>query len=142
MLRKLAGIGLLFISIASFGQKKAFTHADTLRGSITPEREWWDLNYYHLSVRPNDKDSSLTGSTVITYKVLKPYQTMQVDLQEPLQITKVIQAGEALSYRRDGNAFFITLSKKQETGKTESIEVFYAGKPRLAKRPPWDGGVQ
>ena len=142
MLRKLAGVCLLFVSISSFAQQKTFTHADTLRGSITPEREWWDLNYYHLSVRPNDKDSSLTGNTVIRYKVLKPYQTMQVDLQEPLQITKVVQDGEALAYRRDGNAFFITLNKKQETGKTESIEVFYGGKPRLAKRPPWDGGVQ
>jgi aminopeptidase N len=47
-----------------------------------------------------------------------------------------------LAFRRDGNAFFITLKKKQETGKTETIEVFYTGKPRLAKRPPWDGGVQ
>ncbi|MBO9615389.1 MAG: M1 family metallopeptidase [Dyadobacter sp.] len=142
MFKKFAGICLLFVSISSFAQQKTFTHADTLRGSITPEREWWDLNYYHLSVRPNDKDSSLTGSTVIRYKVLKPYQTMQVDLQEPLQITKVVQDGEALTYRRDGNAFFITLKKQQETGKNESIEVFYAGKPRLAKRPPWDGGVQ
>ncbi|WP_342088905.1 M1 family metallopeptidase [Dyadobacter sp. OTU695] len=142
MLRKLAGICLLFISLASSAQKKAFTHADTLRGSITPERAWWDLNYYHLDVRPNANDSTLTGSTVISYKVLKPYQTMQVDLQEPLQITKVVQDGESLTYRRDGNAFFIALKKKQETGKTESIEVFYTGKPRLAKRPPWDGGVQ
>lgn len=142
MLRKLAGICLLFISLASSAQKKAFTHADTLRGSIAPERAWWDLNYYHLSVKPNANDSTLTGSTVINYKVLKPYQTMQVDLQEPLQITKVVQDGESLTYRRDGNAFFIALKKKQETGKTESIEVFYTGKPRLAKRPPWDGGVQ
>lgn len=142
MLRKLVGICLLFISIGSFAQKKEFTHADTLRGSITPEREWWDLTYYHLNVRPNANDSTLTGSTVINYKVLKPYQTIQVDLQEPLQITKVIQDGEALTYRRDGNAFFITLKKKQDTGKTESLEVFYTGRPRLAKRPPWDGGVQ
>jgi aminopeptidase N len=142
MLKKLAGIGLLFVSLTSFAQQKTFTHADTLRGSITPERAWWDLNYYHLSVKPNANDSTLTGSTVIRYKVLKPYQTMQVDLQEPLQITKVVQDGEALTYRRDGNAFFITLKKKQETGKMEALEVFYAGKPRLAKRPPWDGGVQ
>lgn len=142
MLRKLVGICLLFTSIGSFAQKKEFTHADTLRGSITPEREWWDLTYYHLNVRPNANDSTLTGSTVISYKVLKPYQSMQVDLQEPLQVTKVVQDGESLSYRRDGNAFFITLKKKQETGKAESLEVFYTGKPRLAKRPPWDGGVQ
>ncbi|MCF0071953.1 M1 family metallopeptidase [Dyadobacter sp. CY261] len=142
MLKKVAVICLLFLSIGSFAQKKDFTHADTLRGSITPEREWWDLSYYHLSVRPNEKDSTLTGSTVITYRVLKPSQTIQVDLQEPLQVTKVIQDGESLTFRRDGNAFFITLKKKQDTGNTENIEVFYAGKPRLAKRPPWDGGIQ
>ena len=124
MLKKIAGIGLLFVSLTSFAQQKAFNHADTLRGSITPERSWWDLSYYHLSVKPNANDSTLTGSTVITYKVLKPYQTMQVDLQEPLQITKVVQDGETLTYRRDGNAFFITLNKKQETGQTESVEVF------------------
>ncbi|MGV3603890.1 MAG: M1 family metallopeptidase [Dyadobacter fermentans] len=142
MLRILAGISLLLFSFNAFAQKNEFTHADTLRGSITPERAWWDLTYYHLSVRPNEKDSTLTGSTVIRYKVLKPHQTMQVDLQEPLNITRVVQDGETLSYRRDGNAFFITLKKTQETGKAESIEVFYTGKPRLAKRPPWDGGVQ
>ncbi|TDE11126.1 M1 family metallopeptidase [Dyadobacter psychrotolerans] len=123
-------------------QKTVFTHADTLRGSITSERSWWDLTYYHLNVRPNPKDSSVTGSTEIRYKVLKPYQLIQVDLQEPLIIEKVIQDGQSLKFRRDGSAFFITLIKKQETGKQEAITVFYNGKPKLAKRPPWDGGVQ
>jgi hypothetical protein len=28
--------------------EKTFTRQDTLRGSITPERAWWDLTYYHL----------------------------------------------------------------------------------------------
>jgi aminopeptidase N len=34
------------------------------------------------------------------------------------------------------------LKKEQKTGSKESVQVFYSGKPRLAKRPPWDGGVQ
>lgn len=142
MLRTVIGIFLLLFSFDAISQKQQFTHADTLRGSITLERAWWDLSYYHLSVKPNEKDSTLSGSTVIAYKVLKPYQTIQIDLQEPLLITKAVQDGEMLTYKRDGNAFFITLKKKQEPGKSESIEFFYAGKPRLAKRPPWDGGVQ
>lgn len=133
---------LFLISYCTFGQKKGFTHADTLRGSITPERVWWDLTYYHLQVKPNAKDSSLTGSTEIRYKVLKPYQTIQVDLQEPLKIDKVTQDGQTLDFKRDGNAFFITLKKIQETGKQETIEVSYSGRPKLARRPPWDGGVQ
>lgn len=144
MLKKLLSFCLVISPFFAFAQKKqtVFTHADTLRGSITPEREWWDLTYYHLNVKPNAKDSTLTGSTLINYKVLKPNQVIQIDLQEPLKIEKVVQDGQTLTYKRDGNAFFITLTKKQEKGKSESIEVFYSGRPRLAKRPPWDGGVQ
>ena len=143
MLKKLFSLCLLLSSYVSSAQKQTtFTHADTLRGSVTPERAWWDLTYYHLNVKPNAKDSTLTGSTVIRYKVLQPNQIIQVDLQEPLKIDKVIQDGQVLTYKRDGNAFFITLIKNQEKGNSESIEVFYSGRPRLAKRPPWDGGVQ
>ncbi|GLU56640.1 M1 family metallopeptidase [Dyadobacter frigoris] len=143
MLKKLISFCLVVSPFFTFAQKQTvFTHADTLRGSITPERAWWDLTYYHLNVKPNAKDSTLTGSTVVNYKVLKPNQVIQIDLQEPLKIDKVVQDGQTLTYKRDGNAFFITLIKKQEKGKSESIEVFYSGKPRLAKRPPWDGGVQ
>lgn len=143
MLKKFLSLCLILTPFLLSAQKQtAFTHADTLRGAITPERAWWDLTYYHLSVTPNAKDSTISGSTIINYKVLEPKQVIQVDLQEPLQIEKVIQDDQALTYKRDGNAFFITLSKKQEKGKSESIEVFYSGRPRLAKRPPWDGGVQ
>ena len=143
MLKTLFSFCLLISPFLSVAQEQTvFTHADTLRGSVTPERVWWDLTYYHLKVRPNAQDSTITGSTVINYKVLQPYQTLQVDLQEPLKIEKVTQDGQTLTFRRDGNAFFIDLSKKQEKGKLESIEVFYSGRPRLARRPPWDGGVQ
>jgi aminopeptidase N len=142
MLRIIACLCFVAVSINGLAQAQKFTHADTLRGSITPQRAWWDLTYYHLKVTPNAKDSTLSGSTQVVYKVIQPNQTIQIDLQEPLQISKVIQDGESLTFKRDGNAFFIELKKKQETGKTETIEVFYSGKPRLAKRPPWDGGVQ
>jgi aminopeptidase N len=143
MLKNLFSLCLFISPFLSSAQKQTiFTHADTLRGSITPERAWWDLTYYHLHVKPNAKDSTLTGSTLVRYKVLEPNQTIQIDLQEPLKIEKVTQDGQTLTYKRDGNAFFIILTKKQEKGNSESIEVFYSGRPRLAKRPPWDGGVQ
>ena len=37
------------------------THADTLRGSITPERAWWDVAFYDLRVRVNPVDSTIRG---------------------------------------------------------------------------------
>ncbi|HEV7348350.1 M1 family metallopeptidase [Telluribacter sp.] len=143
MLKKyILSILLVVPLLASAQRQSQFTRQDTLRGTITPERAWWDLTYYHLDVRALPADSSLRGSTTIHYKVLKPGQTMQVDLQPPLRVDKVVQGGEELTYRRDGNAYFITLKKAQKPGQQESVQVFYSGKPKVATRPPWEGGVQ
>ncbi len=125
-----------------FAQKPTFTHQDTLRGSITPERAWWDLTYYHLDIAAHPADSTIDGSNTVFYKVLKPYQTMQIDLQPPLAISKVTQDGNELKFRRDGNAYFVSLQKKQKPGQAESVQVFYGGKPKIATNPPWEGGVQ
>ena len=106
-------IALVFCLVVStksiFAQNKPFTHQDSLRGSITEERIWWDLSFYHLDVKVDPSDSSFNGSNTIRYKVLKPFQRMQIDLQEPMQIIKVVQDGKSLDFRRDGNAWFIDL---------------------------------
>ena len=121
-------------------QRYEFTHDDTLRGSITPERAWWDLQFYHLSVRVDPTDSTLTGSNEIRYKVLKPMQRMQIDLQRPMRMVSVEQDGKSLPFRQDGDAYFVTLTKPQQVGRQERLLVRYTGKPHVAKLPPWDGG--
>jgi aminopeptidase N len=117
-----------------------FTRADTLRGSLTPERTWWDLTHYHLQVRVNPTDSTISGQNTIRYRVLQPAQTLQIDLQTPLRIVRAVQDGQELAVRSEGNAHFITLQKKQQVAKNEIVTIFYEGKPIVAKRPPWDGG--
>src|SRR4029077_9762988 len=88
-----------------------FTHADTLRGSNTPQRAWWDASFYDLHVKVNPTDSSIVGYNAITYRVLRPAprREMQIDLQVPLVVDSIVQDGLELSARRDGNAFFVTL---------------------------------
>lgn len=118
-----------------------FTLQDTLRGSITPERAWWDLNFYHLKVDVNPDDKFISGSNVIRYEVLKPYQKLQVDLQAPLKIDKVTQDGETLQIESVGNAHFVTLNKPQVSGQTNEVIVYYSGHPKEAVKAPWDGGL-
>ncbi|MBK8339928.1 MAG: hypothetical protein IPK99_07990 [Flavobacteriales bacterium] len=36
-----------------------FTQADTLRGSIGPERAWWDVTHYDVSVTPDYASRSI-----------------------------------------------------------------------------------
>ena len=118
-----------------------FTHQDTLRGSITKERVWWDVKQYHLDIKINPADSTISGSNTIRYKILNSYNRMQIDLQEPLEINKVIQDGKELKYQRDGNVFYIDLVALQNPGEIKKLTVFYGGKPKIAARPPWDGGI-
>lgn len=127
-------------SVAQAQSTERFTRADTLRGSNGLARSWWDAEFYDLNVRVNPADSSITGSNAITYKVLRPAREMQIDLQVPLQIDSVVQEDRKLRFRRDSNAFFVTLQEQQRTGSRQTVTVYYRGKPRVAKRAPWDGG--
>jgi len=120
--------------------EKQYTRQDTLRGKITDERAWWNLMHYDLDFKLDIENKFINGSNTITYTVLEPKKAMQIDLQEPLKITKVIQAGESLTFVREGNAYFIQLKKNQLKGSSQEIEVFYEGKPKEAPRAPWDGG--
>lgn len=137
---------LLFVTLSIlkngvFGQSPVFTHQDTLRGSITPERQWWDLKYYHLDIAVNPFDSTIKGSNTVLYKVLEPYGKMQIDLQPPMNISKVIMDGKELHFTREGNVFWIEISQPQLKDKVYSLKIDFGGKPIVAKRPPWDGGV-
>lgn len=139
------GIKLLFL-ILIFNTTQAFsqnyTRQDSLRGSITPQRAWWDLKYYHLDIKVSPADSTVGGDVHVVYQVLKAGQEMQIDLQEPLVIIGVKdKKGNQLPVRKDGNAHFITLKKKQKPGETNEIIVSYFGQPKVAIRPPWDGGI-
>ena len=129
------------ISMNSYSQQYNFTKQDTLRGSITPERAWWDLVYYHLDISVKPDEKFIEGSNTITYNVLNPSDRLQVDLQSPLKITKVEQNGNLLDFESQGNAHFIKLLDKQKKGTIQSVKVYYEGYPKEAVRAPWDGGL-
>lgn len=141
ILTKLFATLLFFISISITYSQEKFTRADTLRGSITPERGWWDLNYYHLDVEIFPETKSITGKNKVRYQVKKEHQVMQIDLQEPLKIVSATQDGQDLKIRKEGAAHFISLTKKQVQGTYEEIIISYEGQPKEAIRPPWDGGI-
>ncbi|HSC58005.1 MAG TPA: M1 family metallopeptidase [Gemmatimonadales bacterium] len=137
----LAALGLgSSLPLAAQQQPPVFSHADTLRGSIGPGRAWWDVVFYDLHVKVDPADSSIDGWNGITYRVTGPQNEMQLDLQPPLELDSVKQGRRRLSVREDGSAWFVTLEAKQPIGAVRTVTAFYHGKPRVAKRPPWDGG--
>ncbi len=182
-----AAICFMFGCLTSMEQ--VFTHADTLRGSNGPGRSWWDATKYDLHVKFNLADSTISGYNIISYKEIENRHAdyFQIDLQEPMIIDSIIldngvQSRERniggtirktysntrrnLSYKRDGNAWFISLQNKQpatndgaatnslrmgepvvappalnKMSNEKTLTVYYHGKPKIAKHAPWDGGL-
>ncbi|MBP7809408.1 MAG: M1 family metallopeptidase [Bacteroidia bacterium] len=118
-----------------------YTHADSLKGKITKEREWWNVLHYELHASFNAKDSSVSGVNKTTYKVLSPLQIMHIDLREPMILDSAIQNNKKCGWKKDGDAYFINLSTEQKANEQNQITFYFHGKPKAAKLPPWDGGL-
>ena len=114
---------------------------EILRGSVTPEREWWDLLHYDLAVQFFPDRKSIKGSNVITFKVLKPAKKMQIDLQPPLAVTRITHGNEELKFEREGNVYWVYFANNLPKDSEDKITVFYEGRPVESKNPPWSGGV-
>lgn len=124
-----------------FDQKSDFTRQDTLRGSITPERAWWDLTHYHLDISVDIPNQSISGSNTISYRVLETNDVMQIDLQEPMEITRIVQDGRELQFEREGIAWWVEMEESQQEGDISQLTVEFEGAPVVAENPPWDGGL-
>ena len=129
------------VSSYVFAQTDKVTPQEMLRGSITPEREWWDVLHYHLKVAFLPETKRLQGSNEITFKTLKAGNKMQIDLQSPLAITKVTHGTSQPKFVREGNVYWISFDKEIPKGAEDTIEIFYEGVPVASKNPPWVGGI-
>lgn len=136
-------LNLVFCSLQGQTETlKTPTKQDTLNGSITPERIWWDIQHYDLTIKPDYVNKTITGKNVIEYNVSdkKHSNLMQIDLVSPLKIDSVFQKGKKIEYSQNQNIWYLKLPKNQSTTKNK-IEIFYSGKPTESIKPPWDGGL-
>jgi aminopeptidase N len=122
-------------------KKETYTRADTLRGMLTPLRTCYDINYYHLDVKFNIDQKSLSGSTLFKFTSTQNFTKLQFDLYANLTVDKVVYKGKTLSFTREANAVFVTFPATIAKDSKDEFTVYYSGKPTVAKNAPWDGGV-
>ncbi|TWP26729.1 M1 family peptidase [Apibacter muscae] len=135
---------LLFIlPLIIYGQNNSYpyTKIDTLKGSNTEYRDWWDVKKYILTVEPDIISKSLQGTNEIIFDS-KAVGTMQLDLQEPMQIDEIFTDNNTkLSFTKDGDIYLIDLKGHiKNYSSNNKIIIKFSGKPKLANNPPWDGG--
>jgi aminopeptidase N len=129
-------------SRAESQERTDFSRADTLRGMNGPLRTCYDISYYHLDVRVDPATQSIQGSNQILFSAVDDFEKMQIDLFDNMAIEKiVVDDAKPATFTREFNAVFITLPEKLQKSSKHFVTIYYSGKPTVARRPPWDGGL-
>lgn len=136
----LASGSFLKLSAQPLHQKAGFTRQDTLRGTVGPERAWWNAAQYAITVEPDYDSKTIRGTNRMRFVALQDGNKMQIDLQEPMQLDAAVYQGKKLPANREGNVYWVSFPKTVEKGTNGILDLQFSGKPREAIRPPWDGG--
>ncbi len=118
------------------------TRAEMLRGALSPARTCYEVTSYHINIRVDPTEKTIRGSNRIGFKAVEDFDTLQLDLFTNLAIEKIVldDAVEA-TCTREFDAVFVKFPAFIPKDSRHALTVFYGGKPQVAKRPPWSGGV-
>lgn len=140
LLMVIAALFLANFAGAQLPVKKTMPQADTLRGTLSPLRSCYDINYYHLTVKVDIDQKFISGSNEFRFIATQDFQKLQFDLFENLKVEKVVYKGKNLPFKRAFNAVFVDFPQMIRKGAKDRFTVFYSGNPVIALNPPWDGG--
>ena len=136
---------LLYFGIATsqnlFPKGETIKNEDSLKGSNTPYRDFWDVKKYELSVEPNFEKKTVSGSNLISFEITKDIKnpTFQIDLQQPMEY-QFIGLKKCFTPKRKGDFIFIETKKSFKKGEKYTFTIHFSGNPKVAKKAPWDGG--
>lgn len=117
-----------------------YNRGDSLRGTLTPLRTCYDIEYYHLEVKVDPDERWISGSNLFRFTATETFDRLQFDLFDNLRVDKILFQGHELPFTRSYHAVFVTFPHPVEAGTREEFQVFYSGNPVQARRAPWDGG--
>jgi aminopeptidase N len=145
----LSSCGLFGIHFQVHNPRKAgkyprFSAETILLGELTDIRKAFDVTFYDLDITIDPKTKTLSGWVGIRATAQQKLDSIQIDLDEPLHIDALklsSRTGQELTYTRNYRAVYVHFPKAIPQGKTFEIYVQYHGKPVVARKPPWSGGL-
>lgn len=133
---------LLLICLSGILGAQTFTKQDSLKGSDTKFRNFWDVKKYEILVEPKFDDKSISGNNSISLEITKDITnpTFQIDLQQPIKyFIKSSNIGFS-NEKREGDFIFLETKRVFKKGEKLNINIHFEGKPVVGKKLPWDGG--
>lgn len=110
----------------------------------TSLRKNFDVTFYNLDITISPDSRTLSGWVEIKSLALNNIDSIQLDLDQPLTIDELhwqTREGESLVYSRNYRSVYVKLPNRIAKGTLFSVHIKYHGKPIVAAKPPWEGGL-
>lgn len=117
-----------------------FTLKDTLRGQLNHYRSCYDVYFYNLNVDIEFKTKTISGNVDIYFNTIKNFDTLQIDLYQNISLDSILCENSKLPFYRKYDAVFVLMGHQVIAAEKMKISVYYHGKPKIAAKPPWEGG--
>ncbi len=139
MLRSL--VLLLLLAATAHAQPTA-SDPSTSGGPLLYEQAAYDVHYYDLQLAVMPAQAAIAGTLTAHATITLPTDVLVLDLDTVFTIARItdVASGEALSFERLGGRVWVGLGWTKQPGDAVVIAVEYAGRPRIAQNPPWQGG--
>ncbi|HEY4968250.1 MAG TPA: M1 family metallopeptidase, partial [Puia sp.] len=124
----------------NLAERKGFTMADTLLGTLSPFRSCYDVLFYNLDVTIDPETKSIQGSNGIRFRAVQDFSEFQVDLFANMKIEKILFKGSLLPFTRKYDAVFIRFPETVKKGNQDEIQIFFSGEPQQPDMSTLSGG--
>jgi aminopeptidase N len=136
---------ITIIFVATFGtslfaQREHPARPTETGGPLMFEQAVFDVQNYDITLNVDPKTKSISGTTVMTAKVVIPTNAIVLDLDTPFAISKLTEGGRDVKFAHKDGKIWIWFPMTKQVGETITTSITYAGTPRVAPNPPWIGG--
>jgi aminopeptidase N len=110
-------------------------------GTLSPQQAAYDVKFYDLNFSIFPEDSSIEAEAKVEAEIVSSLKTLVLDLDSRYSIQSINSIdGDELKFKHDTGKIYIEFHNHLNPGEQARVKINYSGKPRVAKRPPWDDG--
>ncbi len=109
-------------------------------GRLTPRQEAIDVKHYTIDITVDPFKQIISGVVEISFTLFRNIDLIELDLINNYSVSGTEINGMSLAFTHKKNKLFVN-NPGLEPFIENKIKIKYAGRPPIAKNPPWDGGL-
>lgn len=110
-------------------------------GPLRPRQAAIDVRRYELDLRLDPARRSLAGRAVTHLLTVAPLDAVELHLDDRLKVVAATVDGTAARFRHRRGLVSVELAAAWGPGERHAVELRYAGRPKVAAKPPWLDGL-